>query len=198
VAAFILGLLATWAVQFSVSDATLAVGGQELLDALDTGGNEILWRVSSGIGYIGVACLVWFAAGFRRLLEARSDGESLLPAVVFSGFLVTGGALIIAWALRAQVFDGISYFAADPSSHVTVNRLSQDTGLAVWAGLGIASAAAAVGGVRGQLFPRWFGWFSAVITVLIALLCLAGVAFPANIPALLWLLVASMWAIRQR
>lgn len=178
-------------------------GGQVLLSALNTEGNATLWRLSSGIGYAGVACLIAFAAGLRRLLEeralldGRTTGGSLVPAVVSGGFLVTGGALLVAWNVRAQVFDGLAAYAADPSAHVAINRLSQDTGLAAWAGLGIAAAAFAVGGLRQGLLPAWLGWLSAVITVLIGLLCLAGLAFPANIPAGIWLLVVVLWSIRQ-
>lgn len=196
-AAFLLGLVATWAVQFSVSEAVQDAGGQAVIDALESGNEQTLWRVTSGLGYIGVACLIVFGAGFSRLAARRAGDDSLLPTVILGSFLVTGGALIIAWSFRAQVFDGLGYYDADPSSHVTINRLSQDTGLSVWVGMGLASAAVAVAGLRGRLFPRWFGWLSAVVTVLIALLCLAGVAFPANIPALLWLLAASLWSFGQ-
>jgi hypothetical protein len=198
VVAVILGYFATWAVQFPVSNEALTAGGERLLTELRAGNNEPLWRVTSGIGYVGVGCLVWFAAGLRRLLDERSGGMSLLPAVIFGSFLVTGGSLIVSWALRAQVFDGITAYASDPSSHVTVNRLSQDTGLASWAGLGIASAAMALAGLGERLVPTWMGWFSAVMTAIIAVLCLAGVAFPANIPAGVWLLVTAIWSTRQK
>jgi hypothetical protein len=80
---------------------------------------------------------------------------------------------------------------------VTIQRLSQDTVLTSWATLLAGTTAAAVAGIRGILFPRWLGWFSAVISVLIALLCLVGVVFPSNVPALLWLLVMSIWGVRQ-
>jgi hypothetical protein len=192
-----LGYFATWAVQFPVSNDALMAGGETLLRELKAGTNETLWRVTSGVGYVSVGCLVWFAAGLRRLLDERAGGASLLPEVVFGSFLVTGGALIVTWAVRAQVFDGIAAYGADPSSHVTINRLSQDTGLASWAGLGSASAALAVAGLGERLVPTWLGWFSAVMTVCIAALCLAGVAFPANVPAGIWLLVTAVWAIRQ-
>ena len=66
VLAVILGYFATWAVQFSVSNDALMAGGEVLLTELRAGSNETLWRVSSGIGYVGVGCLVWFAAGLHR------------------------------------------------------------------------------------------------------------------------------------
>lgn len=194
----ILGYVATWAVQFSIGDDELQAGGQTLIDALDSGGNETLWRVTSGLGYIGVACLIWFAAGLRNMLLRRSGGEALLPNVIFGSFLVTCGALIVAMSFRAQVFDGIDYYDADPSSHVTLNRLSQDTVLSVWAGLAAATAAAALGGIRGNLFPAWFGWLSAIVTLLVVLLVLAGLAFPANMPIGLWLLALTIWSIGEQ
>ncbi|OAI42171.1 hypothetical protein AYO38_03235 [bacterium SCGC AG-212-C10] len=194
--AVVFGIFATWAVQFSLSMDEYNAGGQVLLDKLGSGNNEALWRVSSGIGYLAVASLVWFAAGFRRMLEERDGGETVLPAVIFGSMLVTAASLAIAMSFRAQVFDGFDAYAADPSAHVTINRLSQDTVLTAWAGLLGAAVAAAIGGIRGALFPRWFGWYSAVLALAMAVLCLAGVAFPANVPAFIWLLGAVVWAIR--
>jgi hypothetical protein len=204
-AAFLLGYVATWAVQFGVPGEALQAGGQTLLDALDTETNATLWRVTSGLGYVGAGCLVWFGAGLRRLLDERAagagdragGGAGLLPAVVFGSFVATGGALVVAFAFRVQVFDGLGAYAADPSAHVAINRLSQDTGLAAWAGLGLAAAAFGVGGLREGVLPAWLGWLSAVVAVLIVLLCLAGLAFPANLPAGLWLLATALWSIRQ-
>jgi hypothetical protein len=193
----VLGYVATWAVQFSVSLDALDVGGTTLLAELTTDGNEVLWRVTSGLGYLSVAMLIVFAIGLRGMLERRSGGDMFLPNVITASFLVTCGAMIIAWSFRAQVFDGITAYAADPSAHVAINRLSQDTGLSTWAGLIAATAAATVGAFRGGLFPKWFGWFSGLITTLMVLLVLVGGAFPANIPAGLWLLVLCGCVLKQ-
>jgi hypothetical protein len=195
-AALILGYLATWAVQFAYSTDDLKAGGETLLAALDTDANETLWRVTSGLGYISVACLLAFAAGLRRLLERRASGDSVLPSIIFASFLVAAGAMVIAWSFRAQVFDGIEEYAADPSAHVAVTRLSQDTGLAVWAGLLAATAASAVGGLRRGLLPAWLGWLSAFVTIVTVPALLVGLPFPTNIPIGLWLLALILWAIR--
>jgi hypothetical protein len=176
----------------------LNAGSPAILPKLQAGGNEALWRVSSGLGYICAALLIVFAVGTRRMLEARSDGRSLVPNVVFGSMLVTAAILALSMSFRAQVFDGIDSYAADPSAHVTINRLSQDTVLTAWATLLAGSAAVAWIGIRaGSMFPRWLGWFSAVMSFLIAALCLTGTAFPANVPALLWLLVFAGWTTRQ-
>jgi hypothetical protein len=197
IAAAVLGIVATWAVQFAYSSDDLDAGGQILLDAIESGNNETLYRVTSGLGYIAVACLVWFAIGLRRLLEERRPGTHM-PNIMSASMIATAGALIVAFSFRAQVFDGIDSYGRDPAVHITINRLQQDTVLSVWAGLGAATAAAAYGAFREQLLPMWLGWVSAIVTVLIAVLVLVGLAFPANVPALLWLLLMAIWAVGQR
>lgn len=195
-AAALLGIVSTWAVQFAYSADDLETGGQTLLNAIESGNNEALYRISSGLGFIAVACLVWFAIGLRRVLEQRRPG-TLMPNIMSASMIATAGALAVAFSFRAQVFDGIDDYGRDPAVHITVNRLQQDTVLAAWAALLGATSAATWGAFREQLLPAWLGWFSAVVTLLIAALVLAGLAFPANIPALLWLLVISLWALRQ-
>ena len=54
-----------------------------------------------------------------------------------------------------------------------------------------------MGGLREGLLPAWLGWLSAAVAGLIVLLCLAGLAFPADLPAGLWLLATALWSIRQ-
>ena len=180
-------------------------GGQTLLDALDTEANATLWRVSSGLGYLGAGCLVWFGAGLRRLLEERAAGPGA-RAGAGAGAAARRGLRVVRGhgrgAGRRLRLPGPGLRRPGrrrrrPSAHVAINRLSQDPGLAAWAGLGLAAAASAVGGLREGLLPAWLGWLSAVVAVLIVLLCLAGLAFPANLPAGLWLLVTALWSIRR-
>lgn len=195
-AAAILGIISTWAVQFAYSSDDLDAGGQQLFDAIKGGNNEALYRITSGLGYITVACLVWFAIGLRRMLEQRRPG-TLMPNIMSASMIATAAALAVAFSFRAQVFDGIDDYGADPAVHIAVNRLQQDTVLSAWAVLLGATAAATWGAFREDLLPAWLGWLSAVVTVVITLLVLAGLAFPANIPALIWLLVLSLWALRH-
>jgi hypothetical protein len=192
----VLGYVATWSIQFVLSEDELDAGGQTLLDALDTGEIEALFRLTSGVGYLSVFLLVWFAFGLQRML-ARREKPGLVPVVILGSFLITGAALVVSFAIRAQVFDGLSSYQADPSAHVTIYRLSQDTVLASWGALGLATAAATVGAFQKHIFPVWLGVVSAVATVLIILLLLGGLAFPSNIPAGVWLFVTSIWAITE-
>lgn len=197
-AALVLGYAATWSTQFLVADSASKAGGEALMSAIDSGNHELIYRLSAGVGLIAAACLIAFGTGLRRYLSERDDGASLIPEIVFGAILVASGALVIGMSFRAQVFDTLNYYKADPSTHVTLFRLSQDTALSAWAILGAATAAFAAGGIRGRMFSRKFGWFSAVMTLLIVVLCLVGAPFPANFPAGIWLLVTSVWAIRQQ
>ncbi len=195
-AAFAVGVLVTWSVQFVYGMDDLDAGGQQLYDALDKDSTELLYRVTSGLGYLVVAALVVFGVGFRRFLEARSEGRSDIPNIIFGSILVTAAALGLAMSFRAQVFDGFTAYQDSTASHITINRLQQDSVLAAWATMLAATLATAVGGFRSNLFPRAIAWFSALMSAFITVFCLVGGAFPANIPALLWLGVISAWAIR--
>lgn len=196
IAAFVVGFFVTWSVQFVYGMDDLDAGGTQLVDAIDTTRNEVLFRVTSGLGYLTVAALIGFGVGFRRFLHERASGKSDIPNIILGAILVTAAGLAIAMSFRAQVFDGMSAYQDSTASHITINRLQQDGVLAAWAAMLAATAATAVGGIRGTLFPRGIGWFSAVMTAIITFFCLVGGAFPANIPALLWLLVISAWAVR--
>jgi hypothetical protein len=196
VSTFVLGFFVTWAIQFGIGMDAMEAGGQPFMDELDTTANEILYRVTSGIGYLTVAALIAFGVGFRRFLIERSGEASDIPNIIFGSILVTAAGFAIAMAFRAQVFDGIAAYQDSAATHIAMQRLAQDTVLASWAAMLGATVATAVGGLKGTLFPKGIGWFSVVMSVLIAAMCLAGVAFPANIPALLWLGVISVWAVR--
>jgi hypothetical protein len=193
--AFVLGTIVTWCIQFLMPESDAKAGGQQMIDAFDKSSTQAIFRVSSGAGFLVIGALIAFAVGLKRKLDARATGETIIPAVVLGSFFVTAGVLAVAMSFRAQVFDGLDYYG-DGESHVTLYRMSQDTVLAAWATLGAASAAFAVAGLRGYLIPKGLGVFSGMMTVLIVALCLGGVPFPANIPALLWLGVVSVWAIR--
>lgn len=196
-AAFVLGYFATWVVQFPVAQDALKEGGPGLVDELDSGSNQAIWRISSGLGYLAVFCLVAFGVGLKRQLDERYPGDSIISSVILGSIILTATSFALAMAFRAMVFDGLNYYAADPAAHITVNRLSQDMCLAAWAGLGAGSIAAAVGGFRGTHFSRGFAWFSAVMSALILVTVMTGTPFPGNFPAGIWLLGTVIWSFRQ-
>jgi|GEM_PF-6364670 len=190
-ATFVLGFAFTWApALFGVSESE-AKDPALLTAALDSDANLWLGRVTSGIGFLTVGALIVFAAGYRRLLEARMPG-SLAPSVTYTAMTATAGALIVASIFRAMLFD--SFEAYDNTMHSITYALSWDVALASWTVLYVAAAASALAAFRGAL-PRWFGWASVVLTGLGMLLMMVGLSFPAHIPMFVWLICASCVAI---
>jgi hypothetical protein len=194
-AAATIGFVATWMVQFTVSEDEMREGGAVLINALEDGNNEVLWRLSVGLGMVAAASLVGFAVAFRRVLEHNSPEGSLVPGAVQLGLGATAGALILAWVFHAMVFDSSGYY--QPDSRVAIYALGVDTGLGAWAGVGIASTAVAWGGFREGSLPAWFTWLSAILSSLIWVLCFVGVPFPAHLPAMIWLAGASIAGLRM-
>jgi hypothetical protein len=191
----ILGIAATWAAIFLVPEGALEAGGQEFIDELDTGTNEAVFRISSGLGMIAAACLVVFAVSLRRSLDRRAD-DSPTPLIIEVAIVATAVVLFVGFIARAMVFDtGVDHYgqAALPAFY----GLGIDIPLAAWGGIGLAAAAAAVGAFREGLFPRWFGWVSVVVVVLDILLAVTGAPFPMNFTGALWLLLASFVAMRR-
>lgn len=194
----IIGILVTWSVQFLVPESSMQVGGQTLVDDLKSGNTEVIYRASSGIGFILVAGLIAYSVGLYKHLNARAGGASSLPAIIAGSFLVTAAFFAVTMSFRAQVFDGLAYYTADTANHVAIQRLQQDSVLTSWAGLYGGILAVAIGGLKTGLFSKGMGIFSAIVLVPMTLLLLGGVAFPAGaMVALPWFLVFAAWGVRQ-
>jgi hypothetical protein len=194
--AMVLGYVATWTVVFLLSDDELKAGGPELLEALDTSTNEILYRVTSGMGMVAAALLIIFAVNWRRVLEAKADGASAVPRIIELAILATAVALTMGMIFRAMVFDTLIEYYGGSVVGAFIS-LGVDVPLAAWGALGLAAAAAAYGALREGLFPAWFGWVSVVVVVLDLALAIGGAPFPMNFPGGAWLLLASAIAVGQ-
>ena len=191
-ATFIIGVAFTWAPAFFGVSESEAKDPALLTAALDTDTNMWIGRVSSGLGFLTVGALIVFATGYRRLLETRMPG-SLVPSVAYTALAATAGALIIASVFRAILFDSFEMY--DSTMHSVTYSFSWDVTLASWTVVYVAAAASAVAAFRG-VFSRWFGWVSAIMAGLGIVMMMVGLSFPAHIPALIWVLTASIVAIR--
>ncbi len=193
-ATFVLGFAFTWAPVFFGVSETDAKDPALLTAALDTDANMWIGRISSGIGFLAVGALIVFAAGYRRLLDARMP-NSLVPRVAYTAMAATAGALIIASVFRAILFDSFEMY--DNTMHSVTYSLSWDVALASWTVMYVAAIASAVAGFRGAL-PKWFAWASAVLAGLAILLMMVGLSFPAHMPVFIWLICASIVALRAQ
>ena len=150
-------------------------------------------RVSTG-GYIGSLAaffLIWFAGSVRSALQEREAGDGQLSMVAFGGGLAASIALgisfigIFASGLRASAPDGISPIGA----LAMYDFWTQLTGQLFSIFMAVFIGATAIVSLRTGLFPRWFGWVSALVAIgLLTPYAYAVLAF-----ALVWLLVVSIW-----
>lgn len=191
-ATVVLGFAFTWApVLFGISEAE-SKNPALLRAALDSDANLWLGRVTSGLGFLAVGALIVFATGYRRLLVSRMP-NSLIPGIAHTALIATAGAIIIASIFRAMLVDSFDRY--DDSVHAAFYALSWDVALASWTVVFVAGAASAAAAFRGAL-PRWFGWVSVITATLGVVLAMVGLAFPAHLPAFIWLICASIVAIR--
>jgi hypothetical protein len=57
--------------------------------------------------------------------------------------------------------------------------------------MGLAVFAVAVAGLRDRAVPRWLGWFSAIVTAIMAVLTVTDLLAPNWFVVAVWLLVTS-------
>lgn len=150
-------------------------------------------RVSAG-GYIGSLSaffLIWFAGSVRSALLEREAGEGQLSLVAFGGGLAAAIALgisfigIFASGLRAGAPGGIPTVAAV----AMYDFWTQLTGQLFSIFMAVFVGATAIVTLRSGLFPRWFGWVSA----LVAIGLLTPYAYALLVLAFIWMFVVSIW-----
>ncbi len=66
----------------------------------------------------------------------------------------------------------------------------------VWAGIRLTTGSVAVAAIRHGSLPRWLGWFSVVVTVLVGLSQLVPLQYMAAFFGAPWLLVAGLGLAR--
>lgn len=193
-AAMILGYFATWFVIFLVSESDAKAGGATLIEALEDGNNQLFFRVTTGMGLIAAAMLAVYGSGVRRALQRVAPEGSIVPNVAFTGFAAAAIVLAAGFIFRGMIFDSSGYYGDDP--RIAFYVLGIDIPLAGWGMFGIASGASTYAAFGLKVLPKWFGIFSAIVTVLIGLIWLTGTPPPGNIAAAPWL-IASFFAYRN-
>jgi hypothetical protein len=155
-------------------------------------------RVSAGgfAGLISAIFLIWFAGSVYSALREQEGGTGRLSLVAFGGgvasaiVLAAGFSFIMVAGARAEAGGGIS-----PVEAVTMYDLFSS----VFAGMFsitmvVFIEATAVVSMRNEVFPSWFGWASALIAFGLLLLFIGYIVLA---PALVWMLVVSIWLYRR-
>jgi hypothetical protein len=119
------------------------------------------------IGSISAFFMIWFAGSVFSVLREREGGTGWLSMIAFGGGVASGVALavgfsaILASGARAGAEGGIT-----PVEAVTMYDLySQVLGGMFAIAMAVFIGATAVVSLRTSVFPKWFGWVSALVAV---------------------------------
>ena len=185
-------------VLFSIGAALLGIyeylpSGDRLKEILGDNATNVF--AGGYIGSLSAFFLIWFAGSVFNSLSEREGGTGRLSMVAFGGGVGSGVALaigfsaILASGARAGAEGGIT-----PVEAVTMYDLySQVLGQGFAITMAVFIGATAAVSLRTLMFPKWFGWVSALIAF--GLLTPFGYAVLAFV--LLWLLVVSIWLYRR-
>lgn len=167
-----------------------------ILERLDDGAKQTAAGIGLPLLGAGIALLLWFAVGLRRVLDRLSGGDPLAHAIVpaaalFGGLMITGVSLDVSSAITAFATDE---FTPDPDTA----RVLGTAGLIV-ALSGLTGGAAMVAvttriAQQARALPTWAVWVSYAVAVL----CLSGFwsGGMASVAFALWLIGAVIGVLR--
>ena len=127
--------------------------------------NDDARQVAAGVGMpvlaAGIALLLWFATGLRRVLDRLSGGDPLAHAIVpaaalFGGLMITGVSLDVASALTAWSDE----FTPDPDTARVLGTAGLVVALTGLIGGGALVAATTRIAQQARALPAWAVWAS--------------------------------------
>jgi hypothetical protein len=156
--------------------------------------NKSAAEISSFIGVVAAALLIFFGAYLRKVLEAAEGPNSMLPILAVIGLTIVaiGGAI-----------DGMLLFAAAeaaddiPGTEIQVIQAIWDNDfLPFFLGVLVFLWSVGISVLRSGVLPKWLGWFAIVFGVV----ALAGpIGFIGALGAGVWVIIASiMLSMRAR
>jgi hypothetical protein len=171
------------------------VSDAALLDRLDDGARQTAAGIGLPVLGVGLALLLWFAVGLRRVLDRLSGGDPLAHAVMPAVALL-GGLMITGVSLDAS--SAITALSDEFTPEADIARvLGTAGGLVAFAGLiGGAVLVAVTTRIvqQARALPTWAVWVSYAVAVL----CLSGFwgADMAAAPFWLWVIGAAVGVLR--
>lgn len=167
--------------------------GPAYMEHLDRG----IFHVGIIAGMAAVFCLLFFAAGWRRLLDrgqTGAGGGSLAAAVVPLALTASAGAMLLGYGFKGSLavyLPGGSDAGTMPYDGLYPIFMFNDLGpYMAWWGVAMAGIAIAWLALRERALPLWFGVVSALFALPpLALLLITGLpGFPGVVHPL-WLLI---------
>ncbi len=172
----------------SMSDATI-------LERLNDGARQTAAGIGLPVIAVGVALLIWFATGLRRVLDRLSGGDPLAHATVpaaalLGGLMITAVALDVSSAVTALSDE----FTPDPDTVRVLGTAAAVIGLTGLVGGAVLVVVTTRIAQRARALPRWAVWVSYAVAVL----CLSGfwTAGTGSVALALWLIGAVVGVLR--
>jgi hypothetical protein len=162
-----------------------------ILERLDDDARQVAAGVGMPVVAAGIALLLWFATGLRRVLDRLSGGDPLAHVIVpaaalFGGLMITGVSLDVAAAYAALSAE----FTPDPDTARALGMAGNVVALTGLIGGGVLVAVTTRIAHRARAMPVWAVWASYAV----ALLSLTGFwsGGIASVAFALWLLGAAI------
>jgi hypothetical protein len=166
-----------------------------ILERLDDDARQVAAGVAMPVVAAGIALLLWFATGLRRVLDRLSGGDPLAHAIVpaaalFGGLMITGVSLDVASAYAALSAE----FTPDPDTARALGMAGNVVALTGLVGGGVLVAVTARIAHKARAMPAWAAWASYAVAVLsLTGFWSGGIA---SVAFALWLLGAAIGILR--
>jgi hypothetical protein len=160
-AASIVLLVAGVALGYLVGVDDAGMSDAAILERLNDDARQVAAGVGMPVLAAGIALLLWFATGLRRVLDRLSGGDPLAHVIVpaaalFGGLMITGVSLDVASAYAALSVE----FTPDPDTVRALGMAGSVLALTGLIGGGVMVAVTARIAQQARALPTWAVWTS--------------------------------------
>ncbi|HUG13654.1 MAG TPA: hypothetical protein VMM78_01440 [Thermomicrobiales bacterium] len=113
-----------------------------------------------------VFCLIVFVSSLRQVLRTGSSESDWLSSIAYGGGLVAAGVMLIG-ASFTLANKSIGNYGDDTQVAKMLFAIQWDFAMVLAPAFGALVAASAAAILRGAPLPRWVGWFSILVAVLL-------------------------------
>ena len=194
-AASIVLLVVAVALGYLVGVDNPGMSDSDILERLNDDARQAAAGFAPPVLGAGIALLLWFAVGLRRVLDRLSGGDPLAHATVPAAALL-GGLMITAVSLDVgSAFAALSdEFTPDPDTARALGMAGQVLGLTGLIGGAVLVAVTTRIAQQARALPTWAVWVSYAVAVL----CVSGFwsGGMASVAFALWLIGAVIGVLR--
>lgn len=164
--------------------------------------HRALFQIGAVTGFLAVACVLAFAAGWRQWSE-RHGAPTSAARLVGLALVASAGAMIIGYGIKGPLAiylpGGINADSYPRAGLYSLLMLNDSAPYFAWWGVIVAAAGVAWLAFRERLVVRWVGAVS-VLAVLAAFvwLALTGLTDFGGVVGPVWLILASVGLARRR